>query len=422
MTATTNSDKPLGGKRITIGITGGIAAYKMPLLIRALVADGADVQVILTQAAQHFVTPLTLETVSKHPVLTSLWGQGNETLGWTKHVTLGTTSDLLLVCPATAHTIAKIAGGFCDDLLTATVLSARCPVAIAPAMDHDMWHHPATQANIDRLHQHKLVIIPPDHGPLASGLVGDGRMPEPEALRGHIFDLLGTSTPAPSIPVPPLLGKRAVVTAGPTREFADPVRFLSNPSTGTMGYALARTLQTLGAQVTLISGPTNLEPPLGVTVHHVTSATEMHSRTMLHKDADIVVAAAAVADYRPTEVSGQKQKKTDADALQIPLTPNADILADLGRHDHPTQIRIGFAMETHDAETSARQKMESKNCHWIVLNRLNESGAGFGKGTNRVTLYGANGITRESSLADKLDIADWIIQHTLLAETKGDAE
>ena len=421
MKALTNSEKPLEGKRITIGITGGIAAYKMPLLIRALVADGADVQVILSQAAHHFVTPLTLETVSKHPVLTNLWGQGNETIGWTKHVTLGIASDLLMVCPATAHTIAKLAGGFCDDLISATVLSARCPVAIAPAMDHDMWHHPATQANIDRLRQHKLVIIPPDHGPLASGLIGDGRMPEPEALRTYILDILGTSPPAPSTPIPPLLGKRAVVTAGPTREFADPVRFLSNPSTGTMGYALAHTLKRLGAQVTLISGPTSLEPPLGVTVHHVTSATEMHSRTMAYKDADLVVAAAAVADYRPTEVSGQKQKKTDAEALQIPLTPNPDILADLGRNDHPGQIRIGFAMETHDAERSARHKMETKNCHWIVLNRLNETGAGFGKATNRVTLYGANGTKRESSLADKLDIADWIIQHTLHSETTGDA-
>lgn len=395
----------LAGKKVALGVTGSIAAYKAAELVRLLKKGGAEVQVLMTPDAARFITPLTLGTLSEREVLTEIFPE-NEDGSWTKHVHLGLWADLLVVAPATATTLAKLAAGVCDSMLTATALSARCPLVVAPAMDHDMYVHPATQRNLRTLREDGATVIEPEHGELASGLIGTGRLPEPETLVERIAAMLRTSGA--------LDGKTVLVTAGPTREAIDPVRFLTNGSTGTMGYALAEAAARRGARVALVSGPTALPTPPGVERIDVTSADEMHAAAQQHADADLVLAAAAVADYAPAETSEQKLKKGEGDlTLQMRRTP--DVLATLGERKRDGQTLVGFALETHDGRANARAKLERKNLDWIVLNHANEPGAGFGPGTNRVTLLGRDGTEEDLPQLPKRAVAEAILDRVLEA-------
>lgn len=408
-----------------LGVTGGIAAYKSALLVRLLKKAGADVQVVMTRDAERFITKLTLGTLSGREVLIDVFpgdeaGDGTHggthggTMSWTKHIELGVESALFIIAPATANTIAKLAGGFCDNMLTAIALAARCPILICPAMDHDMQEHPATRANLDRLREWGYHVMPPEYGELASGLIGEGRLPDPESIfakgaeivaRGGATTNGATTTGATSgTGRGSLAGRAVLVTAGPTREALDPVRYLSNRSSGKMGYAIAHEAARQGAHVTLVSGPTALDPPPGVTIERVTTAAEMHEAVIRHLDADIVVGAAAVADYAPATVSERKLKK-EGGSPTIELVPTVDILADVGARKRPGQIVVGFALETHDEEQNARRKMEAKNLDWIVVNNPLEPGAGFEVDTNRVTMLSAEGERIELPLAGKAEVA-----------------
>ncbi len=394
----------LEGRHLLLGVTGSIAAYKAAELVRLFKKAGAEVQVIMTPDATRFITPLTLGTLSEREVLVDLFPE-NEPGSWTKHVHLGRWADLAVVAPATAQTLARLAHGFCDTMLAATLLSARCPVLLCPAMDHDMYHHPATQRNLELLRRYGYEILPPEFGELASGLVGDGRLPDPERIAAHVAALLRRQHS--------LAGKHVLVTAGPTREMIDPVRCLTNPSTGTMGFALARAAARRGARVTLITGPTLLPTPPGVTRIDVTSAREMYEAVLRHADtADFVFMAAAVADYAPVETSPSKLKK-EADELVLRLRRTPDILAELGRRRRPDQVLVGFAMETDNALENAREKLRRKNLDWIALNRLNEPGAGFGTGTNRLTLLHRSGHLEELPLLPKAEAAEALIDRVL---------
>lgn len=391
-----------------LGVSGSIAAYKAAELIRLLKKAGAEVQVLMTPDAARFITPLTLGTLSEREVLTEIFPE-NADGSWTKHVNLGLWADLFVVAPATATTLSKLAAGLCDSMLTATALSARCPVMVAPAMDHDMWLHPATQRNLRTLRSDGVEVIDPAHGELASGLIGTGRLPEPEVLLERIAAKLNEADERSS---GVLAGKTVLVTAGPTREAVDPVRYFTNGSTGTMGYALAEAAAQRGADVTLVSGPTNLDAPPGVERINVTSAADMHAAVMAHAEADLVLMAAAVADYTPAEMSDRKVKKSDDD-LSIPLRRTTDILAAVGQQKRDGQVLIGFALETHDGAANARGKLERKNLDLIVLNHANEDGAGFGTGTNRVTILGCDGSVTEVSQRPKRDVAEAILDRVL---------
>ncbi|GAB5518207.1 MAG: bifunctional phosphopantothenoylcysteine decarboxylase/phosphopantothenate--cysteine ligase CoaBC [Rhodothermales bacterium] len=386
----------LNGTKIILGVCGGIAAYKAALLVRLLKKAGAEVQVLMTPDAARFITPLTLGTLSEREVLVEIF-PSNEDGSWTKHVHLGLWADLFVVVPATAHTLAKLAHGFCDTMITAVALSARCPLMVCPAMDHDMYIHPATQANLQTLRAHGAHVMEAAHGELASGLVGQGRLPEPEAIVACMAEQL---TEVPQT----LAGKHVLVSAGPTREPIDPVRFISNHSTGTMGYAMAAAAKARGARVTLISGPTTLTPPPGVKVEAVTTAAEMHAAVLSHADADWVIMAAAVADYTPADPADHKVKKSNAN-LALPLRRTTDILADLGRQKREGQVLVGFAMETDDALANAQVKLQKKHLDWIVLNNLRETGAGFGTTTNRVTLLRHDGYHEDLPLLPKAQVA-----------------
>ncbi len=386
----------LTGRNVLVGVTGGIAAYKAALLVRLLGQAGARVQVVMTPDAARFITPLTLGTLSEGPVFTDVWPASSEG-SWTKHVELGLWADLFVIAPATAQTVAKLAGGFCDNMLTAVALSARCPVLVCPAMDHDMYGHPATQRNLAALRGLGYRVMDAAHGPLASGLVGQGRLPEP----GDILARIGAELEAGT----PLDGVRVLVTAGPTREFLDPVRFLSNPSTGTMGFSLAAEAARRGAAVTLVAGPVALETPPGVARLDVTTADEMDAAVQHHADeADIVIMTAAVADFAPVQTHPHKQKKTDG-ALALALRRTPDILAGLGARKKAGQLLVGFAMETQAGLENARAKLKSKNLDAIVLNVLTDEGAGFGTGTNRVTVLFADGREEALPLLPKRDVA-----------------
>ncbi|HRK73883.1 MAG TPA: bifunctional phosphopantothenoylcysteine decarboxylase/phosphopantothenate--cysteine ligase CoaBC, partial [Rhodothermales bacterium] len=326
----------------------------------------------------------------------------NEAGSWTKHITLGLSADLLVIAPATAQTIAKLAHGFCDSMLTATALAARCPVMVCPAMDHDMYEHPATRRNLEILRGYGYTIIEPEHGALASGLVGKGRLPEPV----HILEAIQAFLH----PEKPLVGEHLLLTAGPTREAIDPVRYISNHSTGTMGYALARTARDWGAEVTLVTGPVALPRPAGMRVVEVTSAEEMNQAVQAHLPvATFMVAAAAVADYAPATVSVQKIKKKDED-LHLALRKTPDILYNAGLKKQPDQILVGFALETNDAETHAERKLLRKNLDFIVVNDLSIPGAGFGTDTNQVVILGRDGCRHELPLADKQSIAAGVLR------------
>jgi phosphopantothenoylcysteine decarboxylase/phosphopantothenate--cysteine ligase len=397
----------LAGKKVVLGVTGSIAAYKAAELTRQLVKAGAEVQPVMTAAAARFIPPLTVATLAKREVLTEVFPEAGADV-WTKHVELGLWADGIVVAPATAQTLAKLAGGFCDSMLTAVVLSARCPVMVAPAMDHDMWNHPATRRNVRRLEADGVTVVSPAHGELASGLVGDGRLPEPEVLVRHVDAWLAEHEGERRQRDGSLRGTHVLVTAGPTREAIDPVRHLSNGSTGTMGFEVARAAAARGARVTLVAGPVALDTPPGVERVDVVSADDMLAAALEHADADLVVAAAAVSDYAPAETASRKLKKGEDDlVLRLRRTP--DVLAALGERKRNGQTLVGFALETHDGEASARAKLERKRLDWIALNSAAEPGAGFGPGTNRVTLLAADGRRVEVPTAPKADVAEAIL-------------
>jgi phosphopantothenoylcysteine decarboxylase/phosphopantothenate--cysteine ligase len=385
--------------KILLGISGSIAAYKAAHLTRLLVKSGAEVQVLMTEAATAFITPLTLSTLSKRPVLTDVRSEA----GWNNHVELGLWADALVVAPASANTLAKMAHGLCDNILTAVYLSARCPVWVAPAMDVDMWHHPATRHNLERLGRDGVQLIPVEHGELASGLVGEGRMAEPETIAALLHDRLGAERS--------LAGKTALVTAGPTFEALDPVRFLGNHSTGKMGIAIAEALAGRGADVTLVLGPTELLPSHpGVKTVRVQSAEQMHAACApLFPGADITVLAAAVADYRPKHYATSKIKKKEDDMV-LELARTVDIAATLGRQKRPGQLLVGFALETDQENAHARLKLDKKNLDFIVLNSLRDAGAGFGHDTNKITILDREGHTREFPLKSKTEVARDIVE------------
>lgn len=397
----------LAGKKIILAVTGSIAAYKTPALVRLFVKAGAQVRVIMTPSATDFVSQLALATVSKSAIYHNV-SDGNE---WNNHVELGRWADIMLVAPCGANTLAKLASGLCDNLVCAVYLSATCPVLIAPAMDEDMWLHPATRNNIQKVRSYGNTIIPVAHGELASGLVGEGRMAEPEDIVKFVDEFFVKKDNQP------LKGKKALVTAGPTYERIDPVRFIGNFSTGKMGIAIAEALGDAGAEVTLVLGPSAIK------VHHtnvkvidVVSAEEMYEACMLQfPSMDIAIMSAAVADYRPEHMADKKIKKHDT-ALDIKLARTKDILASLGKEKKQGQLLVGFALETNDEEANAIDKLERKNADMIVLNSLNDKGAGFGHDTNKVTLIGKNGYKNELPLLSKTEVAKAIVQH--LAEEK----
>ena len=400
----------LAKKNIVIAVCGSIAAYKIAHLTRLLVKEKANVQIIMTKEAAEFITPLTLSTLSNNPVLIDYFDA--KTGEWNNHVQIGLEADLILIAPATANTLGKLANGICDSLLAAVYLSAKCPVFFAPAMDLDMWKHPATQNNIRLLISYGNILIPPGNGSLASGLVGEGRLAEPE----EIFDFLINSISKPL----PLKGKRALVTAGPTYEAIDPVRFIGNHSSGKMGYALAEHLSKLGAHVTLISGPTALKTPENVTRIDITSAQDMlHAVEEYYSKSDIMVMSAAVADYTPTEVATQKIKKNE-ETFSISLKKTIDILATIGTRKTENQLLIGFALETNNEIENAKGKLARKNLDFIVLNSMQDKGAGFATDTNKITIIDNKGHILEYPLKSKDDVAkdicNLIVHHPILKQ------
>jgi phosphopantothenoylcysteine decarboxylase/phosphopantothenate--cysteine ligase len=395
----------LSGKHILLGITAGIAAYKTAALVRLFIKAGAHVRVIMTPAAKDFITPLTLSTLSKNPVISSFTDDTDDNAVWNNHVELGLWADLFVVAPATANTLSKMASGNSDNFLVATYLSAKCPVYFAPAMDLDMHKHPTTKTSIETLKSIGNNLIPATSGELASGLVGEGRMAEPEAILEHIeLHVLGQL---------PLYGKRVLVTAGPTYEAIDPVRFIGNHSSGLMGFEIANSAAQLGAEVVLITGPTHLKAKNSrIKIVPVMSADEMYTQVHTYFDAvDVAIASAAVADYKPKNAAPSKIKKT-ASTLSLELEKTKDILASIGAlKSH--QLLVGFALETNDEVANSIKKLKSKNLDLIVLNSLNDKGAGFGGKSNKVTLIDKNLVQTEFPLKSKADVAKDIMNELL---------
>lgn len=394
----------LKGKKILLGISGSIAAYKSALLVRLLVKADAEVRVIMTRSATEFITPLTLSTLSKNPVLISF--TKNETGEWNNHVELGLWADLMIIAPATAKTLSKCASGHCDDLLTAIYLSARCPVYFAPAMDVDMYRHPSTQHNIQKLSSYGNFFISPEHGELASGLIGDGRLAEPE----NILKILGHHFAKH----PVAARKRVLITAGPTVEPIDPVRFISNRSSGKMGYAIAEAFAAAGAQVTLITGPTYLKTSnANIQTIPIETASQMFNAAQDNFGAsDLVIFAAAVADYAPRHVAEQKIKK-QGDSMTLDLAKTTDIAGILGPMKKPGQLIIGFALETENELSHAQDKLARKNFDYIVLNSLNDPGAGFAHDTNKITVIDKEKNVQHFDLKSKDEVAQDILNIVL---------
>ncbi|MBO6659713.1 MAG: bifunctional phosphopantothenoylcysteine decarboxylase/phosphopantothenate--cysteine ligase CoaBC [Roseivirga sp.] len=394
----------LKGKKILVGVTGSIAAYKAAIFVRLLVKEGAEVKAIMTSAAKEFISPLTLSTLSKNPALSEFT---TDNAGeWNNHVELGLWADLMIIAPASANTIGKMANGLCDNLLLATYLSARCPVMFAPAMDLDMYQHPSVLANISKLQGFGNALIEARHGELASGLVGQGRMAEPEELITYLNDFFSENAP--------LKGKKVMITAGPTYEAIDPVRFIGNYSSGKMGFALAEEAARLGAQVTLITGPTHLSIDNSVINRvNVKSGQQMFEACeQVYPHSDINIFAAAVADYAPTTQADQKIKKADT-TLQIELSKTIDIAKTLGARKEEKQFNVGFALETNDELKNAQGKIKSKNFDLIVLNSLQDSGAGFGHDTNKITLIDKANNIQHFELKTKKEVAKDIIKSIL---------
>ncbi|MFD0861884.1 bifunctional phosphopantothenoylcysteine decarboxylase/phosphopantothenate--cysteine ligase CoaBC [Sungkyunkwania multivorans] len=393
------------GKNILLGITGGIAAYKTASLVRLFIKAGAQVQVILTPAAKDFITPLTLSTLSKRPVLSSFIDEENENAVWNNHVDLGLWADYMVIAPATANTLSKMVTGNCDNFLMAVYASAKCPVYFAPAMDLDMYKHPSTKENFEKLERYGNVMIPATSGELASGLIGEGRMAEPEDILEFISkDILSKL---------PLRNKKVLITAGPTYEAIDPVRFIGNHSSGKMGFELAKEAANLGAQVFLVTGPTHqFVEHSSIEVIPVVSAEEMYKAAHdVYDVVDIAILSAAVADYRPKNVAAQKIKKHEA-AMRIDLEPTKDILASFGEKKE-RQYLVGFALETENELANAKSKLNKKNLDAIVLNSLKDKGAGFGKATNKVTIIDKEQGVQEFDLKSKTEVAQDIFKTIL---------
>jgi len=391
----------LTGKKILIGITGGIAAYKIPILVRLLKKAGAEVQILFSPMAHEFVTPLTLSTLSGNPILTDF--HNPETGEWNSHVELGMWADLFIVAPVTASTMGKMVNGIADNLLVTTYLSAKCPVVLAPAMDLDMYKHPSTKENVSRLKSFGHTIIEPTVGELASGLCGEGRMEEPEELFRIIHDLLKKKAELES--------KAVLITAGPTYEAIDPVRFIGNYSSGLMGYSLAKEAASRGAKVVLISGPTHLtiDHP-NIHLIRVKSADEMYKVSVENfPNSDIAILSAAVADYKPAQIVSKKIKKS-SETPEIKLIQTPDILAELGKRKTKNQLLVGFALETDNEIENAKKKLKNKNLDFIVLNSLNDKGAGFGHTTNKVTIIDKYQNMDVFELKSKNEVAVDIIQ------------
>jgi len=392
----------LQGKKILLGVTGSIAAYKIPILVRLLIKQGAEVKVIVTPSAKNFVSALTLSTLSKQPVLSDL--EINDS--WANHVMLGRWADLFLIAPLSCNTLAKMANGICDNLLTAVYLSATCPVVAAPAMDEDMWHHAATQGNLDKIRSFGNQVIPVENGELASGLSGDGRMAEPETILRWVNDFFFKRNQ--------LKGKKILVTAGPTYEAIDPVRFIGNHSSGKMGIAIAKEFTKRGAEVVLVLGPSDVKIPEGITVVKVRSAEEMFDACVsIFDSVDVAVMNAAVADYTPVNIAEEKIKK-QSDTFTIELKKTKDILRYLGEVKRSDQFLVGFALETVNEKEYALKKLADKNADVIILNSLRDTGAGFGHDTNKITIFDKQGAEYnfEKKPKDEVaaDIANTIIK------------
>lgn len=390
----------LAGKNIALGVTGGISVYKMCTVVRLLKKAGANVRVMMTAAATEFVTPLTFSTLSQEEVIVSLWPENKRSsthLG-VKHIDIGLWADVMLVAPATANTIAKITHGYAEDALSSTILALRCPLIISPAMDLDMWENQATQDNLSTLRGRGFFIIPPESGELASGLSGPGRLPEPETIVDFVNGVI-KKTPLD------LKKKKILITAGPTHEPIDPVRFIGNRSSGKMGFALANAAALRGAEVTMITGPVSLGTPKNVKRIDVETAEEMHAAVMTHaKKQDIIIMSAAVADYTPAITAKEKIKKQN-NGMTIELRSTPDILRALGEKKSKKQFLVGFALETENEIANARLKLEKKNLDMIVLNSTKDKGAAFGVDTNVVTMIDRSGTANKLPVMTKFDVA-----------------
>ena len=392
----------LKGKKILLGISGSIAAYKSAMLVRLLVKAGAEVKVIMTESSKDFVTPLTLSTLSKGPVLSELSNEDS----WANHVMLGRWADIMIIAPLSCHTLAKMANGFCDNLLMAVYLSATCPIVAAPAMDEDMWLHHSTKENLEKIKDRGNHIIPVDNGELASGLIGEGRMAEPEAILEWLFNFFTHAGQ--------LKGKKALVTGGPTYENIDPVRFVGNNSSGKMGIAIAEELVKRGAEVTLVLGPSTLPVDNKINTVRVRSAHEMYNACInVFDKMDIAVLSAAVADYTPIETSVTKIKKS-VDTINLILNKTKDILKTLGESKKKNQLLVGFALETDNEKSNAINKLFSKNADLMILNSLKDEGAGFGNGTNKISIFDKKGgeqiFEAKPKIAVATDIVNAIVQ------------
>ena len=394
----------LSGKKVLLGISGGIAAYKTPNLVRCLIKKGAEVKVVITDSAKDFVTPLSLSTVSKNPVHSSFKSDDEDGV-WNNHVELGLWADFMLICPATANTMFKMANGNCDNLLLGVYLSCKSETFFAPAMDLDMYKHQSTKESINKLISFGNILIPPAHGELASGLSGEGRLPEPHEIVDFIEKHYSKNLP--------LAGKKVLISAGPTIEELDPVRYISNHSSGKMGYSLAETALSLGAEVKLISGPTNQSiSSENIKIVHIKSGKELHQAILNdYNNSDIVIMAAAVSDYKPIEFSEKKIKK-DNNKLNIKFEKTTDILFELGQNKKH-QILVGFALENNNELSNAINKLEKKNLDLIVLNSLNDEGAGFGYDTNKITVVDCSGNVTPYKLKKKDEVADDVFKHII---------
>lgn len=387
----------LKGKKVLIGVTASIAAYKIILLVRLLVKGGAEVKIVMTPSAKDFVSPLTLSTLSKNNVLYNIADEDT----WANHVMLGRWADVMLVAPCSANTLAKMAKGICDNLLLAVYLSATCPVVVSPAMDEDMWHHPATRKNIESIKSYGNIVIPAEHGELASGLIGEGRMAEPQTILNFLQENYFRGSE--------LKGKKAVVTAGPTYEPLDPVRFIGNHSSGKMGVAIAEALFAKGADVTLVLGPGSVKPTFTINTIHVKTADDMFAAvSSAFVEADIAVMSAAVADYKPANIAPQKIKKKD-EKFSLEMVKTTDILQSIGNTKKPHQVVVGFALETTNEREFAIGKLKAKNADIIVLNSLNDSAAGFGVDTNKVTIFTKEGEEFNFPVKTKQEVASDIV-------------
>mgnify|MGYP001429149578 FL=1 len=394
----------LSGKKVLLGISGGIAAYKTPNLVRCLIKKGAEVKVVMTDSAKDFVTPLSLSTVSKNPVHSSFKSDDEDGV-WNNHVELGLWADFMLICPATANTLFKMANGNCDNLLLGVYLSCKSETFFAPAMDLDMYKHQSTKESINKLISFGNILIPPAHGELASGLSGEGRLPEPHEIVDFIEKHYTKNLP--------LEGKKVLISAGPTIEQLDPVRYISNHSSGKMGYSLAETALSLGAEVKLISGPTNQSiSSENIKIVHIKTGNELLEAIRNdYNNSDIVIMAAAVSDYKPIEFSEKKIKK-DNNELNIKFEKTTDILFELGQNKK-NQILVGFALENNNELSNAINKLEKKNLDLIVLNSLNDEGAGFGYDTNKITVVDCSGNVTPYKLKKKNEVADDVFKHII---------